>query len=293
MSLAFKVVCRPNSFAFGHLVRSFASASPATQASTSREYVLTEKIGEKKNVGLITLNRPKALNALCDGLMADLGDAVNEFENDSTIGALIITGGGKAFAAGADIKEMQGLSFAQVFSGGFLSHWLRVSQCRKPVLAAVNGYALGGGCELAMMCDIIYASEAAKFGQPEILLGTIPGAGGTQRLIRSVGKSKAMELCLTGNQITAQEAEKIGLVSKVVAADKLIPETLAIAEKIAAQSKIVVAMCKEAVNKANELTLQEGLHLERRLFHSSFATEDRKEGMSAFVEKRKPNFQDK
>ncbi|CAG7733376.1 unnamed protein product [Allacma fusca] len=251
-------------------LKGFASA--ATQGSPVREYVLTERIGEKKN---------------------DLGDAVNEFELDPNIGALIITGEGRAFAAGADIKEMQNLSFSQVFGGGFLSHWLRVTQCRKPVIAAVNGFALGGGCELAMMCDIILASDKAKFGQPEILLGTIPGAGGTQRLIRSVGKSKAMELCLTGNQIDAYEAEKYGLVSGVVPADQLLPKTLEIAEKIAAQSKIIVAMCKEAVNKANEMTLQEGLNFERRLFHSSFATEDRKEGMSAFVEKRPPNFEDK
>jgi len=258
----------------------------------ARELVITEKVGEKKNVGLITLNRPKALNALCDALMLDLSDAVNEFENDPEIGALIITGQGKAFAAGADIKEMQNLQFSQVFGGNFLSHWLRVSQCRKPVLAAVNGYALGGGCELAMMCDIIIASEKAKFGQPEILLATIPGAGGTQRLTRSVGKSKAMEMCLTGDQISAEEAQQIGLVSHVVPADNLLPKTLGIAEKIAAQSKIVVAMCKESVNKAYEMTLQEGLNFERRMFHGSFATEDRKEGMSAFVEKRKPNFQD-
>jgi enoyl-CoA hydratase len=268
-------------------VKGFASA-----VSFAREYVLTERIGEKKNVGLIKLNRPKALNALCDGLMKDLGDAVNEFELDPEIGALIITGEGKAFAAGADIKEMQNLTFSQVFGGGFLSHWLRVTQCKKPIIAAVNGYALGGGCELAMMCDIIFASEKAKFGQPEILLGTIPGAGGTQRLIRSVGKSKAMELCLTGNQIDAHEAERYGLVSGVVPADQLMPKSLAIAEKIAAQSKIVVAMCKEAVNKANEMTLQEGLNFERRLFHASFATEDRKEGMKAFVEKRPANFKD-
>jgi len=260
---------------------------------TQREFILTEKVGEKKNVALITLNRPKALNALCDGLMSDLSSAIDEYEKDKDIGAVIITGNGKAFAAGADIKEMQGLEFAQVFSGNFLGHWSRVASCKKPVIAAVNGYALGGGCELAMMCDIIYASELAKFGQPEILLGTIPGAGGTQRLIRSVGKSKAMEICLTGNQFSAADAEKMGLVSKVVAADALIPETLKIAEKIASLSKMSVAMCKEAINKALELNLQEGIHFERRMFHSTFATKDRLEGMSAFVEKRPANFQDK
>jgi len=257
-----------------------------------REYVLTEKIGTKKNVGLISLNRPKALNALCDGLMRDLGDAVEEFENDKEIAALILTGNGRAFAAGADIKEMQNKTFAQVYAGSFLTHWSRVTQCRKPIIAAVNGYALGGGCELAMMCDIIYAADTAKFGQPEILIGTIPGAGGTQRIVRVAGKSKAMEIVLTGNQITAVEAERMGLVSKVVPADQLISETLKVAEKIGSNSKITVAMAKEAVNKAYEMTLQEGLHFERRVFHATFATKDRVEGMSAFVEKRPPNFKD-
>jgi enoyl-CoA hydratase len=266
----------------------------STSGGLSREFVLTEKVGEKKDVGLITLNRPKALNALCDALMRDLSEAVDEFEKDPQIGTLVITGGGdKAFAAGADIKEMQNLTFAGVYSGSFLSHWLRVAQCKKPVIAAVNGYALGGGCELAMMCDIAYASEKAKFGQPEILIGTIPGAGGTQRIVRIAGKSKAMEICLTGNQFSAQEAEQMGIVSKVFPHDKLLPETIKTAEKIASNSKIIVAMAKEAVNRAYETTLQEGLQTERRLFHSTFATEDRKEGMSAFVEKRPPKFQDK
>lgn len=260
---------------------------------TQREYVVSEKIGAKSNVGLISLNRPKALNALCDGLMKDLGDAVEEFEKDKEIAVLIITGKGKAFAAGADIKEMKGQAFADVYGGSFLSHWLRVTQCRKPVIAAVNGYALGGGCELAMMCDIVYASELAKFGQPEILIGTIPGAGGTQRIIRTAGKSRAMEICLTGNQFSAAEAEKMGLVSKVVPADQLIPETLKVAEKIGSNSKLIVAMAKEAVNRAYELTLQEGLHFERRTFHATFATQDRAEGMAAFIEKRPANFQDK
>ncbi|ODN04370.1 Enoyl-CoA hydratase, mitochondrial [Orchesella cincta] len=258
-----------------------------------REFVLTEKTGSKKNIGLITLNRPKALNALCDGLMKDLSDAVDEFEKDREIATLIITGQGKAFAAGADIKEMQGLTFAEVVTGGFLSHWLRVSQCRKPVIAAVNGYALGGGCELMMMCDIAYASETAKFGQPEILIGTIPGAGGTQRIIKVAGKSKAMEICLSGNQFSAAEAEKMGLVSKVLPPDQLLPESIKLAEKIGNNSKIVVGLCKEAVNRAYETTLTEGLNFERRIFHSTFATEDRQEGMSAFIEKRPPNFQDK
>jgi len=265
----------------------------ATTSSRGREYVETEKVGGKKNVGLIKLNRPKALNALCDGLMTDLSSALDEFEADSDVGAMIITGNGKAFAAGADIKEMKQLEFHQVFKGGFLANWTRVIQCRKPVIAAVNGYALGGGCELAMMCDIIYASEVAKFGQPEILLGTIPGAGGTQRLIRSVGKSKAMEICLTGDQFSAAEAERMGLVSKVFAPDQLLPEALKLGEKLASLSKMTVAICKEAVNRSYELTLTEGLNYERRLFHSTFATNDRKEGMTAFVEKRPPKFEDK
>jgi len=257
------------------------------------EYVLTEKIGSKQNIGLITLNRPKALNALCDGLMKDLSDAVDEFEKDTSIATLIITGGGKAFAAGADIKEMLNLNFAEVVSGGFLSHWLRVSECKKPVIAAVNGFALGGGCELMMMCDIAYASEKAMFGQPEINIGTIPGAGGTQRILKAAGKSRAMEVCLSGNMFTPQEAQQMGIISKVVPADQLMPETIKLAEKIGNNSKIIVQLCKEAVSKALETTLHEGLNYERRVFHSTFATEDRKEGMSAFAEKRKPNFKDK
>jgi len=265
----------------------------STGSILHREYVLTEKTGSKKNFGLITLNRPKALNALCDGLMKDLSDAIEEFEKDKDIATLIITGQGKAFAAGADIKEMQNLSFAEVVTGSFLSHWLRVTKCRKPVIAAVNGYALGGGCELMMMCDIAYASENANFGQPEILIGTIPGAGGTQRILKAAGKSKAMEICLSGNMFSAAEAEKMGLVSKVLPPDQLMPETIKLAEKIGANSKIIVSLCKEAVNRAVETTLQEGLNFERRIFHSTFATEDRKEGMSEFIEKRTPNFQDK
>jgi len=265
----------------------------STSSSLLREYASVEKVGEKKNVGLVTLTRPKALNALCDALMKDLSDSIDELEKDKEVGAIVLTGQGKAFAAGADIKEMANLEFADVFSGGFLSHWLRVSTCKKPVIAAVNGYALGGGCELAMMCDITYASENAKFGQPEILIGTIPGAGGTQRIIRTAGKSKAMEICLTGNQFSAQEAEKMGLVSKVLPPDQLLPEAIKTAEKIASNSKLIVQMAKEAVNRALETTLQEGLQTERRLFHSTFATKDRIEGMKAFVEKRPPKFEDK
>jgi len=284
----FSKVCQIRLIANGKNLHRFMSVS--AQAKQEREFVLSEKVGEKKNIGLITLNRPKALNALCDGLMRDLSDAIDDFEFDSDISTLIITGKGKAFAAGADIKEMQNLQFAQVLSGGFLSHWLRVAECKKPIIAAVNGYALGGGCEVAMMCDIVYASELAKFGQPEILIGTIPGSGGTQRIVRTAGKSKAMEMCLTGDQISAQEAQSMGLVSKIFPPDQLLPETLKLAEKISANSKIVVPMCKEAVNKAYEMTLHEGLNFERRIFHSTFGLKDRQEGMSAFIEKRKPNF---
>uniref|UniRef100_A0A8C7IAP6 Enoyl-CoA hydratase, mitochondrial n=1 Tax=Oncorhynchus kisutch TaxID=8019 RepID=A0A8C7IAP6_ONCKI len=216
------------------------------------EYILVEKRGENQDVGYIQLNRPKALNALCDGLMLELGKALDAFEADGTVGAIVLTGSDRAFAAGADIKEMQNRTFQECYAGNFLAHWNRVSTTRKPVIAAVNGFALGGGCELAMMCDIIFAGEKAQFGQPEILLGTIPGAGGTQRLTRAVGKSLAMEMVLTGDRITAQEAKQ----------------------------------------SAYELTLAEGNRLEKRLFHSTFATEDRKEGMTAFVEKRKANFKD-
>ncbi|KAF7643930.1 hypothetical protein LDENG_00230970 [Lucifuga dentata] len=257
------------------------------------EYIFVEKRGEKQNVGFIQLNRPKALNALCDGLMSELGRALDAFEADGDIGAVVITGSDRAFAAGADIKEMQNRTFQECYGGNFLSHWNRVSTVKKPVIAAVNGFALGGGCELAMMCDIIYAGEKAQFGQPEILLGTIPGSGGTQRLTRAVGKSLAMEMVLTGDRISAQEAKQSGLVSRIYPVEHLVSEAVKCGEKIAANSKLVSAMAKEAVNAAFELTLAEGNRLEKRLFHSTFATEDRKEGMTAFVEKRKASFQDK
>lgn len=259
-------------------------------AGSSYEFIIAETKGEKKNVGVITLNRPKVLNALCDGLIREVSDAVEKFENDDNVGALVITGSEKAFAAGADIKEMQHNTYAKNIRGNFLSHWNRVASCRKPVIAAVNGYALGGGCELAMMCDIIYAGDKAKFGQPEIALGTIPGAGGTQRLPRYIGKSKAMEITLTGVPITAQEAEKAGLVSKVFPPDQLVTEAVKLGEKISSHSQLIVALCKESVNTAYETSLQEGLHFEKRTFHATFATDDRKEGMTAFVEKRAPNF---
>ncbi|BFZ02890.1 hypothetical protein BsWGS_05929 [Bradybaena similaris] len=263
--------------------------------STAGQYenIKVERKGTKKNVVLIQLNRPKSLNALCGPLIDDINAALGEAAADKDVGAIVITGSDKAFAAGADIKEMQQIdTFAEVYNQNFLVHWDSIAKCRKPVLAAVNGYALGGGCELAMMCDIIYAGEKAQFGQPEITLGTIPGAGGTQRLTRAIGKSKAMELILTGDRISAHEAEKAGLVSKVFPPDQLVDETIKTAEKIAGFSKTIVALCKESVNKGYEMTLTEGLHFEKRLFHATFATHDRKEGMTAFAEKRPPVFKD-
>ncbi|KAL7383062.1 hypothetical protein ABVT39_004240 [Epinephelus coioides] len=268
------------------------SAARLYSSGGQYEYILVEKRGENKDVGFIQLNRPKALNALCDGLVKEVGSALDAFEEDSNIGAIVITGSDRAFAAGADIKEMQNRTFQECYGGNFLGHWNRVSTVKKPVIAAVNGFALGGGCELAMMCDIIYAGEKAQFGQPEILLGTIPGAGGTQRLTRAVGKSLAMEMVLTGDRITAQDAKQSGLVSKIYPVDQLVSEAVKCGEKIAANSKLVSAMAKEAVNAAFELTLAEGNRLEKRLFHCTFATNDRKEGMTAFVEKRKASFQD-
>ncbi|XP_028982734.1 enoyl-CoA hydratase, mitochondrial [Betta splendens] len=269
------------------------SAARLCCSGAQYEYILVEKRGENKNVGFIQLNRPKALNALCDGLMKEVGTALDALEADGDVGAIVITGSDRAFAAGADIKEMQNRTFQECFGGNFLAHWDRVSRAKKPVIAAVNGFALGGGCELAMMCDIIYAGEKAQFGQPEILLGTIPGSGGTQRLTRAVGKSLAMEMVLTGDRISAQEAKQSGLVSKIYPVDQVVSEAIKCGEKIAANSKLVTAMAKEAVNATFELTLAEGNRLEKRLFHSTFATDDRKEGMTAFVEKRKASFQDK
>lgn len=222
--------------------------------------------------------------------MSEVAQAISEFESDKSVGAIVITGSEKAFAAGADIKEMQGNTYAQCILENFLADWTKVANTKKPTIAAVNGYALGGGCELAMMCDIIYAGEKARFGQPEINIGTIPGAGGTQRLTRAIGKSKAMEMCLTGNMITAEEAEKSGLVSKIFPADKLVAEAVKLGEKISAQSPLTLALCKEAVNVAYESTLNEGLRFERRYFHATFSTKDQKEGMLAFIEKRAPNF---
>lgn len=251
------------------------------------ETIITETRGK---VGLITLNRPKALNALNSQILAELVAAVNGFGADAGIGAMVITGSEKAFAAGADIKEMQSISYADAYSQDFFVGWEEFTRARKPIIAAVAGYALGGGCELAMMCDFIIAADNAKFGQPEITLGVIPGMGGSQRLTRFVGKSKAMDMCLTGRMMDAAEAERSGLVSRVVPAGDLVEEALKAAAKIADFSLPSVMMAKEAVNRAFETTLAEGLRFERRLFHSLFALDDQKEGMAAFAEKRKPNF---
>ena len=245
-------------------------------------------------VALITLNRPKALNALNSQLARETGQALHAADADPAIGCIVITGGEKAFAAGADIKEMQGKTFQTVYLEDFITkEWEEVTKIRKPVIAAVAGYALGGGCEIAMMCDFIIAADTAKFGQPEINLGIMPGAGGTQRLTRLVGKSKAMDMCLTGRTMDAKEAEASGLVSRVFPADKLLEETLKIAEFIAKKSRPVVFMVKELVNRAYETTLREGVLFERRTFHSAFALEDKNEGMAAFVEKREPKFKNR
>lgn len=242
-------------------------------------------------VGLIQLNRPKALNALNDKLMDELGASLLEFDADDGIGCIVITGSDKAFAAGADIAAMADYTYMDVYKGGYISrNWEHIRRVRKPVIAAVAGYALGGGCELAMMCDFIIAAETAKFGQPEIKLGTIPGAGGTQRLPRAVSKAKAMDMCLTGRMMDAAEAERAGLVSRVVPADKLLEEAMAAADTISSMSLPIVMMAKEAINRAYETTLAEGVQYERRLFHGTFATEDQKEGMKAFLEKRTPDF---
>jgi enoyl-CoA hydratase len=245
------------------------------------------------HVGLITLNRPKALNALCDALIDELGVALDGFEADDAIGAVVLTGSEKAFAAGADIKEMSSRDFMDVYLRNFLAKWQRVTEMRKPVIAAVAGYALGGGCELAMMCDFIIAADTAKFGQPEITLGIIPGAGGTQRLTRLIGKAKAMDMVLTGRMMDAEEAERSGLVSRVVAADQLVDEAIKVAQRIAEMSRPVTLMAKESVNRAVEGSQAEGLLFERRMFHACFATEDQKEGMAAFVEKRQPDFKNR
>eukprot|EP01117_Protostelium_nocturnum_P008161 TRINITY_DN2910_c0_g1_i1.p1 TRINITY_DN2910_c0_g1~~TRINITY_DN2910_c0_g1_i1.p1 ORF type:complete len:295 (+),score=122.25 TRINITY_DN2910_c0_g1_i1:193-1077(+) len=252
------------------------------------EMILTEK--KEGGVALITLNRPKALNALCNQLLNELVVALKGFDKDPEVGCVVLTGSTKAFAAGADIKEMAPLTYKDAYTNNLFGNTDDILRISKPIIAAVNGHALGGGCELAMMCDMIIAGENAKFGQPEIRLGTIPGIGGTQRLTRAVGKSKAMEMILTGDSIDAKTAETCGLVSRVVAEDKLVETAIETGKKISSYSQLTVAMAKETVNKAFETTLHEGIQFERRLFQSTFSTNDQKEGMKAFVAKSKPNW---
>lgn len=253
------------------------------------EFVLTETRGK---VGLITLNRPKALNALNDQLISEITAAAKAFDAHAGVGAIVLTGSERAFAAGADIKQMASQTFPNTYSSNMLGQWADLTKISKPVIAAVNGYALGGGCELAMMCDIIIAGDKAQFGLPEVTLGTIPGCGGTQRLVRAVGKSKAMEMILTAERMPAEEMLRFGLVAKVVPADKLVEAAVEMGAKIACFSKPIIGMAKEAVNASYEMSLAEGVRFERRLFHSTFATQDQKEGMAAFAEKRKPVFKD-
>ncbi len=254
----------------------------------SYEFIISEK---RDRVGVITLNRPKQLNALCDQLIDEMGAALADFENDENIGCIVITGSEKAFAAGADIGAMKDWSYMDVYKTDYITrNWDQLKKCRKPIIAATAGYVLGGGCELAMTCDFIIAADTTKFGQPEIKLGILPGAGGTQRLPRAIGKAKAMEMCLSGRMMDAAEAERSGLVARVVPADKLMEETMTTANAIANYSLPVAMMIKESVNRAFESSLEEGLLFERRTFHSAFALEDQKEGMAAFADKRKAEF---
>ncbi|KAM5477244.1 putative enoyl-CoA hydratase [Microsporum audouinii] len=268
-----------------YISRFYSTGSPAY------EYILTST--PKPGVGLITLNRPKALNALCSPLFKELNEALTKYDEDKSVGAIIITGSEKAFAAGADIKEMAPLTFSSAYSDNFIASWSHLANnIRTPVIAAVSGYALGGGCELAMMCDMIYCTDKATFGQPEIKLGTIPGAGGSQRLTKLVGKSKAMELILTGNTFSGKEAGEWGVAAKVVEGgkDELMEATLETASKIASYSRVAVVAAKEVVNKSQELSLREGVDFERRLFHGLFGSKDQKIGMAAFAEKKKPEW---
>ncbi|MGY9056630.1 MAG: enoyl-CoA hydratase [Alphaproteobacteria bacterium] len=252
------------------------------------EMIVVETHGR---VGLIRLDRPKALNALCAQLISEMADAIDRFEADPDIGCMVMTGSEKAFAAGADIKEMKDRDYMDVYLSDFITvGWQRAAEARKPIIAAVAGFALGGGCEISMMCDFIIAADNAKFGQPEINLGTIPGGGGTQRLPRFIGKSKAMDMCLTGRMMGAEEAERCGLVTRVVPVDKLMEDAMATAQAIAKKSLPITMICKESVDRAFETTLSEGVRFERRLFHSTFATEDKMEGMAAFAEKREAVF---
>ena len=254
------------------------------------ETILVETRGR---AGIIQLNRPDALNALSAALIGELNAALDDFEGNDKIGAIVITGSEKAFAAGADIKEMVDLDFISAYKGDIFADGSRIAEHRKPLIAAVAGYALGGGCELAMMCDFILAAENAKFGQPEITIGVMPGSGGTQRLSRFIGKAKTMEMCLTGRMMDADEAERSGLVSRIVPAGELVDEAVKVAQKIAGFSLPAVLMTKESVNRAYETTMAEGVRFERRLFHSLFATEDKTEGMTAFIEKREPQFKNR
>jgi enoyl-CoA hydratase len=262
--------------------------SEAVLETPTLTLVLAERRG---NVGLITLNRPEVFNALSDALTRELTGVLDQFEADDNIGAIVLTGNEKSFAAGADIKEMKNRSFVDVYLSDFITtSWERITRCRKPIIAAVAGYALGGGCELALMCDFILAAETARFGQPEITIGILPGAGATQRLPRFIGKAKAMDMILTGRMIDAEEAERMGLVARVIPADRLIEEAVATAQHIASLSRPAVLLAKECVNRAYETTLAEGIRFERRMFYASFSTEGQKEGMAAFLEKRPPNY---
>ncbi len=264
-----------------------AGPGPLRENTMAYENITVDRRGR---VGLITLNRPKALNALNGALIGELNAVLDSFAEEEGIGAVVITGNEKAFAAGADITEMRRMNFVDAYGSDFIAAWNRITTFRKPVIAAVAGYALGGGCELAMMCDIVIAADNARFGQPEIKLGTIPGAGGTQRLTRAVGKSKAMEMILTGRMMNAEEAERSGLACRVVPAADVVDEAVAVAERIAHFSAPTVALAKASVNRAFETTLTEGVLYERAVFYASFATEDQKEGMDAFIEKREPAF---
>ncbi|TFK25553.1 enoyl-CoA hydratase [Coprinopsis marcescibilis] len=268
----------------------FRTRFMSTESGTQYENILVSR--PEPNVVLVTLNRPKALNALNSALFKELNKALAEADQDDSVGAMVLTGSEKAFAAGADIKEMKDKTYSDVYKNKFLENWSEIANLRKPVIAAVSGFALGGGCELALMCDIILASPTAKFGQPEINLGVIPGGGGSQRLAHTIGKSKTMELVLTGRNINAEEAERWGIVSRVVGEGEgqVVKEALSVAKLIASKSQIAVQAGKEVVNAAYELSLEEGLRFERRIFHGLFATNDQKEGMAAFAEKRKPNF---
>jgi enoyl-CoA hydratase len=256
--------------------------------TTVQQTVLVEK---RENVGLITLNRPESLNALSTALTRELSGVLDQLEDDDEVGAMVLTGSEKSFAAGADIKEMRSNSFVDMYLSDFITtSWERITRCRKPIIAAVAGYALGGGCELALMCDFILAADTARFGQPEITIGILPGAGATQRLPRFIGKSKAMDMILTGRMIDAEEAERMGLVARVIPAERLIEEAVATAQHIASLSRPAVYLAKECVNRAYETPMAEGIRFERRMFHASFSTEGQKEGMAAFVEKRPPKY---